>query len=530
MSSPSLHSSDKEKGTEIQNEYVGKALDAPYLSPVEEKKLMRKIDYKAGRMLTFPFAAARLDGLEKDLHLKGNQYQIALVVFFVGYVSTEIPGNILLKKMRPSRFIPAIMISWGIVMTLMGTCSNFAGLVAARFFLGLTESVLFPGICFYLVSWYKRNESNLRIAIFFSSATLSGAFGGLLAYGLSKMAGVGGKGGWAWIFIIEGLLTFIVGCISPWMIEDFPEEAKFLTPAEREHVVRRLKEDTGAAGTFKMKYVMDAFKDWKTYIFALIYIGVAEPLYALSLFSPTIISELGTFSRAQSQLLSTPPYALAFFITLATAIYSDRIQRRGIFNIFWMTVVIIGCASPFRMHRKKELAGADGTKREDGILLGIKTQKHPGVAYFAVFLCVCGVAPCIANTIVWTGNNFSGVLKRGTSMGVMFAVGNSGGIVSSLVYRTQDKPRYILGHAVGLGFAGMCVLLSIFMMVYFQRENARRDAKYGKVPDFVLGANGEELTSVADDPEIRRRFGLDNMTDEQIEGLGDKNPLFRFYC
>ncbi|BGP62173.1 hypothetical protein NBRC10512v2_003502 [Rhodotorula toruloides] len=520
MSSPSLHSSDKEKGTEIQNEYVGKALDAPYLSPVEEKKLMRKIDYKASLRdpWTFPGGledlwapprppgGSRLDGLEKDLHLKGN-HQIALVVFFVGYVSTEIPGNILLKKMRPSRFIPAIMISWGIVMTLMGTCSNFAGLVAARFFLGLTESVLFPGICFYLVSWYKRNESNLRIAIFFSSATLSGAFGGLLAYGLSKMAGVGGKGGWAWIFIIEGLLTFIVGCISPWMIEDFPEEAKFLTPAEREHVVRRLKEDTGAAGTFKMKYVMDAFKDWKTYIFALIYIGVAEPLYALSLFSPTIISELGTFSRAQSQLLSTPPYALAFFITLATAIYSDRIQRRGIFNIFWMTVVIIGY----------------------GILLGIKTQKHPGVAYFAVFLCVCGVAPCIANTIVWTGNNFSGVLKRGTSMGVMFAVGNSGGIVSSLVYRTQDKPRYILGHAVGLGFAGMCVLLSIFMMVYFQRENARRDAKYGKVPDFVLGANGEELTAVADDPEIRRRFGLDNMTDEQIEGLGDKNPLFRFW-
>uniref|UniRef100_A0A0K3C9C4 BY PROTMAP: gi/647401743/emb/CDR48098.1/ RHTO0S16e01200g1_1 [Rhodosporidium toruloides] n=1 Tax=Rhodotorula toruloides TaxID=5286 RepID=A0A0K3C9C4_RHOTO len=505
MSSPSLHSSDKEKGQEIHNEYVGKALDAPYLSPAEEKKLMRKIDYKLVPFLSLLYllsfldrvniGQARLDGLEKDLHLKGNQYQIALVVFFVGYVSTEIPGNILLKKMRPSRFIPAIMISWGIVMTLMGTCSNFAGLVAARFFLGLTESVLFPGICFYLVSWYKRNESNLRIAIFFSSATLSGAFGGLLAYGLSKMAG------------IEGLLTFVVGCISPWMIEDFPEEAQFLTPAEREHVVRRLKEDTGAAGTFKMKYVMDAFKDWKTYVFALIYIGVAEPLYALSLFSPTIISELGTFSRAQSQLLSTPPYALAFFITLATAIYSDRIQRRGIFNIFWMTVVIIGY----------------------GILIGIETQKHPGVAYFAVFLCVCGVAPCIANTIVWTGNNFSGVLKRGTSMGVMFAVGNSGGIVSSLVYRTQDKPRYILGHAVGLGFAGMCVLLSIFMMVYFQRENARRDAKYGKVPDFVLGANGEELTSVADDPEIRRRFGLDGMTEEQIEGLGDKNPLFRYY-
>ncbi|BGP24271.1 hypothetical protein JCM10295v2_003181 [Rhodotorula toruloides] len=517
MSSPSLHSSDKEKGHEAHHEYVGKALDAPYLSPAEEKKLMRKIDYKLVPFLSLLYllsfldrvniGQARLDGLEKDLHLKGNQYQIALVVFFVGYVSTEIPGNILLKKMRPSRFIPAIMISWGIVMTLMGTCTNFGGIVAARFILGLTESVLFPGICFYLVSWYKRNESNLRIAIFFSSATLSGAFGGLLAYGLSKMAGVGGKGGWAWIFIIEGLLTFIVGCISPWMIEDFPEEAKFLTSVEREHVVRRLREDTGAAGSFKWKYVMDAFKDWKTYVFALIYIGVAEPLYALSLFSPTIISELGTFSRAQSQLLSTPPYALAFFITLATAIYSDRIQRRGIFNIFWMTVVVIGY----------------------GILIGIETKKHPGVAYFAVFLCVCGVAPCIANTIVWTGNNFAGVLKRGTSMGVMFAVGNSGGIVSSLVYRNQDTPRFILGHAVGLGFAGMSVLLSIFMMFYFQRENARRDEVYGKVPDYILGANGEELSAVADDPEIRRRFGLDGMADEEIESLGDKNPLFRYW-
>lgn len=85
-------------------------------------------------------------------------------------------------------------------------------------------------------------------------------------------------------------------------------------------------------------------------------IGVAEPLYALSLFSPTIISELGTFSRAQSQLLSTPPYVLAFFITLATAIYSDRIQRRGIFNIFWMTVVIIGCAytSDTSFHRVQD--------------------------------------------------------------------------------------------------------------------------------------------------------------------------------
>lgn len=106
---------------------------------------------------------------------------------------------------------------------------------------------------------------------------------------------------------------------------------------------------------------------------------------------------------------------------------------------------------------------------------------------------------------------------------------STGGIISSVVYRNQDKPRYILGHAVCLGFAAMCVLLSIFMNIYFARENARRDAKYGKVPEFVLGANGEQLSSIVDDPEIRRRFGLDGMTEEEIDRLGDKNPLFRYF-
>ena len=93
------------------------------------------------------------------------------------------------------------MIAWGVVMLSMGFVHNFGGLVATRFILGLSESGLFPGICFYLTMWYKRRETTLRLAIFFSSATLSGAFGGLLAYGLAKMDGLGGRPGWAWMWV-----------------------------------------------------------------------------------------------------------------------------------------------------------------------------------------------------------------------------------------------------------------------------------------------------------------------------------------
>jgi MFS family permease len=89
---------------------------------------------------------AKIDGLTADLHLVGNQYNIALVVFFVSYVAFEIPSNFLLKRFRPTIWIPCIMVAWSIVLIFMGFVHDYAGLTAARFFLGLAESGLFPGL------------------------------------------------------------------------------------------------------------------------------------------------------------------------------------------------------------------------------------------------------------------------------------------------------------------------------------------------------------------------------------------------
>ena len=94
------------------------------------------------------------------------------------------------------------MLTWGIVATLMGVSQSFGGFLAARFFLGVTESGLFPGVVFYLSMWYKRTESHYRVALFFSAASLAGAFGGIFAYGIGFMKGVGHYNGWRWIFIL----------------------------------------------------------------------------------------------------------------------------------------------------------------------------------------------------------------------------------------------------------------------------------------------------------------------------------------
>jgi MFS family permease len=84
-------------------------------------------------------------------------------------------------------------------MTLMGLVDNYAGLLAARFFLGLTEAGLYPGANYYLSCWYKRSELGMRTAIFFAMAALAGSFGGLLAAAISQMDGIGNTPGWAWI-------------------------------------------------------------------------------------------------------------------------------------------------------------------------------------------------------------------------------------------------------------------------------------------------------------------------------------------
>jgi len=144
--------------------------------------------------------------------------------------------------------------------------------IGLRFLLGFAEAGLYPGIVFYLSwwvcctpakripsdvftvnSWYKRSELGSRIAVVYSAASIAGAFsvyitlshgkltdyfkqcqsGAFLAVAIHNMDGIGGRPGWAWIFILEGLFTILVACASPWVLQDFPESAKFLSEVER---------------------------------------------------------------------------------------------------------------------------------------------------------------------------------------------------------------------------------------------------------------------------------------------------------
>lgn len=132
-------------------------------------------------------------------------------------------------------------------------------------------NINFPG--FYLLScWYKRNEAQKRFSFFFSSTTLAGAFGGLLAYGISRMDGIRGYKGWRWIFILEGLLTIVLAVIGFWVIPDFPETVSWLNEEEKAFVKAKLEKDSGKsthARAITLQDTLNVFKDCRSFFLSL---------------------------------------------------------------------------------------------------------------------------------------------------------------------------------------------------------------------------------------------------------------------
>ncbi|KAK5659061.1 hypothetical protein OQA88_1148 [Cercophora sp. LCS_1] len=425
---------------------------------------------------------ARLDNLEQDLHLQGLQYNDCLAVLFPFYIAAEIPSNMMMKRVRPSVWLTFIMVCWSAAMIGQGFVRGYQGLMATRVLLGVFEGGLFPGVNYYITQWYCRHECGFRMALFFSAATLAGAFGGILARGIAEMSGVGGMSAWQWIFVLEGLLSILVSFSAYWAIYDYPATAQFLTGDERAEVERRLKEDHGhLSNEFDIKYVFQALKDWKIYIHMLICMAGFCPIYSFSLFLPTIIKNMG-YTANNAQLMSVPPYVCACFFTIAASWLADRYRQRGVFLLGFQLVAIAG----FSM-----LAAAG----------------NASIQYAGTVLAAIGIYPQIPLGLAWNSGNIGGSLKRGTGIAMQVMGGNCGGIIASYVYLTRDGPRYVTGHSILIGFVGMAFFLTSFMSMWCRRENARREA--------LLAAPG----------------GRHELTEEQkaLEAeLADDVPWFRF--
>ncbi|KAJ7772744.1 major facilitator superfamily domain-containing protein [Mycena maculata] len=436
------------------------ALDVE-ITEIARAKVLRKLDVHLLPFVSLLYLLSFLDranignakiaekGMAKDADLTGFRYNTIAAVFFIPYALAEVPSNIVLKLVRPSLWIPSIMLAWGLVMTLMCLCNTYHELIIARIFLGLAEAGLFPGITFYLSVWYRRRDVAFRVAIFFSAATVAGAFGGLLGFAIEKMEGVGGLHGWQWIFCLEGIATVLVAFASYFYMYDYPETASFLTDTERAQIVHMLKDDAQDLAThYDRKFVWQAMRDYQTYVQIGIYIGVLIPVYAIALFTPTIVQELG-FTAAQAQLLTIPPFACGCIATIAVGYFSDKYNLRGPFIIGSSLVALVG-------------------------YIVLYTQKAPGAGYAGAVLAAVGVYPTIAVDLAWAGSIAGGDTRRGVVIAMVIGLGNLGGICSSFIYITP--PYFHIGHGTIMGWLSLTIILSCFAMWDYDRINKKRDA------------------------------------------------------
>ena len=291
------------------------------------------------------------------------------------------------------------------------------------------------------------------------------------------MSGVGGLHGWRWIFILEGLLTIVVSTIGYYFIANYPSNAKFLTEEERAYILARLEASTDATRNegFTWGNVMGALKDPKVWLYGLGFHFLALPLYTLSLFLPTIIKALG-YTAAQAQLLSVPPYAFAFTLTLTVALLSERLKLRAPFIMASAGLAVIG-------------------------YIVLLTETRPAVAYVGTILAAGGIYPAVAIMVSWPANNVSGQTKRATANAMQISIGILGAVLGTQLYRATDGPRYFLGHGFALGYLCVDIVITGTLWVLLRAENRRRD-------------NGD------------RNSRLDGVRDD--EWLGDEDPRWRF--
>ncbi|KAF9569886.1 MFS general substrate transporter [Agrocybe pediades] len=474
--------------------------------PIDEKAVLRKIDLHVIPWLALLYLLnfldrgsignAKLYNLERDIGITDRQYLNALTLFFFPYALLEPASNVILRRLRPSIYLSTMMLLWGIVMTMHGVIKDYGGLLTVRILLGATEAGLYPGIVFYITSWYKRSEMGTRVAIFFSSATVAGAFSGLLAAAISNMDGVGGKAGWEWIFILEGLATVIIAVASYWIIQDFPSSpgVRFLTEQERLFVVQRLQEDmklSAAGESFHTKYIWQSLSDWKTWVAMGIYMGFDGPLYAFSLFLPTIISQLG-FRATLANLLSVPVYAWGCFMTCVIGFLGDRLGTRSQINFVLFSVGLIGY-----------------------IILIV--SQSAALSYFATYLAVSAIFATIPNSVAWVAGNIEGSYKRGVTLGMAIGFGNINGAVTANIYRAQDRPWYRLGHGVVLAYIAMGLICSVVFFVFLKRENAIRDR-----------GERDEIIEGVDNKHAHERNGRYHSVEEAKTLKGDDWSGFRY--
>ncbi|KIW15800.1 hypothetical protein PV08_05850 [Exophiala spinifera] len=392
------------------------------------------------------------DDLLTETHMTTYQYTIALMAFLIAYAVFEVPSNYMLKKIRPSRWIACLMFAWGSLTMALGGVHSYGSVVAVRFLLGMAEAGLFPGLVYYLTFWYRLDERSIRVAFVYASATLAGAFGGAIAFGIGHMQGLTSLSAWRWLFILEGIPSVLSSLVVFCFLPDFPETVSWLTPAERQLAVERLAVEGSHQHDSNLTWAQakKTLTEWRLYAHYLIYFGISVPFSSLSLFSPSIVLGLG-YANLEAQLMTVPPYAIAYVFTIVISWSADHYNARALHSA---VMAFIGAC---------------------GFVASALLPVHAyNARYGCLIVAATGAFSCIPPLLGWLSSNLRTTAAAGLAIALNISIGIPGQILGVWIYtEKQAKTGYTTGHWTNAGMLFFVTVTSIAMTFYYQRLNRK---------------------------------------------------------
>jgi MFS transporter, ACS family, tartrate transporter len=272
------------------------------------------------------FAALQMN---QELGFSPGTYGLGAGIFFLGYVSFEIPSNLILARIGARAWITRIMITWGLIACAMMFIRGPVSLVGLRFLLGVAEAGFFPGMIYYLTLWYPEAERARAVARFMLAIPLSGVVGGPISGALLSLHGAFGLSGWQWLFLLEGIPAVLLGLVVFRILPNGPEDARWLTPVEREALLRPLQEERADRARRHGFGVREALRHpavWQLAV--LLLLANAFGVYVLGLWLPQIVRDVSGLGPFWVGVLSAIPNLVAAVAMVLVGAHSDRTGER----------------------------------------------------------------------------------------------------------------------------------------------------------------------------------------------------------
>ena len=252
------------------------------------------------------------NALQTEVGISPAIYGFGAGLFFLVYAACEVPSNLILQRVGARPWITRIMATWGLVSMAMCLVKGPTSFYALRVLLGVAEAGLFPGVLYYLTTWFGPREQARATGYFLMGVSLANVIGGPVGGSLLGLNGAFGLAGWQWLFLVEGAPAVLFALVIWFALPDGPQTARWLGPEERVQVARYLEDEKNAFGVTGDRRVWRAFLHPQVLLSILVYFLHQIAFYGVTFFLPSIIRAWGRLTELQIGLLTGLPWLCAF--------------------------------------------------------------------------------------------------------------------------------------------------------------------------------------------------------------------------